>query len=67
MLDTGYLVDKTLKGGRVGLYAFSQSDVTWNHLSYKANGRRALVTLFLICIFLYLIVLVFVLWSKGFS
>lgn len=46
VVDTGYLVDKTLKGGRVGLYVFSQSDVTWKHLSYKANGRRALVTLF---------------------
>ena len=46
VIDTGYLVDRTLKGGRVGLYVFSQSDVTWKHLSYKANGRRALVTLF---------------------
>ena len=46
VVDTGYLVDKTLKGGRVGLYVFSQSDVTWKHLSYKANGRRALMTLF---------------------
>ena len=53
VVDTGYLVDKTLKGGRVGLYVFSQSDVTWKHLSYKSNGRRALVSLFqFICSFI---------------
>lgn len=39
VVDTGYLVDRTLRGGRVGLYVFSQSDVTWKHLSYKANDH----------------------------
>ena len=39
VVDTGYLIDKTLKGGRLGLYVFSQSKVTWKNLSYKCNGK----------------------------
>ena len=38
VVDTGYFIDKTLKGGRLGLYVFSQSDVVWKNLSYKCNG-----------------------------
>lgn len=39
VVDTGYLIDKTLKGGKIGLYVFSQSNVVWSNMSYKCNGR----------------------------
>ena len=39
VVDTGYVIDKTLKGGKVGMYVFSQSNVAWSNMSYKCNGR----------------------------
>lgn len=38
-VDTGYIIDKTLRGGRVGFYVFSQSHVIWKNLSYRCNDR----------------------------
>lgn len=37
IVDTGYLIDKTLNGGRLGLYVFSQSNVVWKNMFYKCN------------------------------
>ena len=39
VVDTGYIIDKTLKGGKVGMYVFSQAKVVWSNMSYKCNGR----------------------------
>ena len=39
VVDTGYIIDKTLKGGKVGMYVFSQANVVWSNMSYKCNGR----------------------------
>lgn len=39
IVDTGYLIDKTLNGGRLGLYVFSQSNVVWKNMFYKCNGK----------------------------
>jgi syndecan 4 len=36
--DTGYIHDNTFAGGRMGLYVFSQAQVVWTDLSYRANG-----------------------------
>ena len=38
-LDTGYLYDKTISGGRLGLYVFSQDSVIWKNMSYRCNGE----------------------------
>ena len=39
VVDTGYITDKTLTGGKVGMYVFSQAKVVWSNMSYKCNGR----------------------------
>ncbi|XP_028411213.1 cartilage oligomeric matrix protein-like [Dendronephthya gigantea] len=38
-VDTGYIHDNTLAGGRMGLYVFSQAGVVWSDLSYRANDE----------------------------
>ncbi|XP_027036695.1 cartilage oligomeric matrix protein-like isoform X2 [Pocillopora damicornis] len=37
LVDTGYIIDKTLKGGKVGMYVFSQGQVLWKNLSYRCS------------------------------
>lgn len=39
MVDTGYIIDKTLRGGRLGMYVFSQGKVIWHKLSYRCSGK----------------------------
>lgn len=39
VVDTGYIVDKTLRGGRLGLYVFSQGQVIWDKLSYRCSEQ----------------------------
>lgn len=39
VVDTGYIIDKTLKGGKVGMYVFSQGQVLWKNLSYRCSGK----------------------------
>ena len=41
-MDTGYIIDKTLKGGKLGFYVFSQPEVVWKNVSYKCNGKQLL-------------------------
>ena len=50
-VDTGYIIDKTLRGGRVGFYVFSQSNVIWKNLSYRCNGKGSFVCCVLSCDF----------------
>ncbi len=38
LADTGYIHDRSFAGGRMGLYVFSQAEVVWNDLSYRADG-----------------------------
>ncbi|XP_071476571.1 cartilage oligomeric matrix protein-like [Diadema antillarum] len=37
--DSGYLVDTTMRGGRVGLFCFSQEDIIWSRMTYKCNDK----------------------------
>eukprot|EP00112_Aurelia_sp_Birch-Aquarium-sp1_P017304 Seg3995.1 transcript_id=Seg3995.1/GoldUCD/mRNA.D3Y31 product=Thrombospondin-4 protein_id=Seg3995.1/GoldUCD/D3Y31 len=37
LVDTGYIVNTELKGGKVGLYAFSQEGVIWSNLKIECN------------------------------
>ncbi|XP_039274396.2 thrombospondin-4-like isoform X2 [Styela clava] len=35
--DTGAIIDNTVKGGRLGVFCFSQERIIWSHLKYKCN------------------------------
>ena len=40
LFDTGDITDTgnaTLKGGRLGVFCFSQQDITWSALSYRCG------------------------------
>lgn len=37
--DSGNIYDSTLKGGRLGVYCFSQEKITWSDLLYKCRGK----------------------------
>ncbi|XP_033634735.1 cartilage oligomeric matrix protein-like [Asterias rubens] len=37
--DSGYIIDTTLRGGRLGLFCFSQESIIWARLSYKCNNE----------------------------
>lgn len=37
--DSGNIYDSTLKGGRLGVYCFSQEKITWSHLYYNCKGE----------------------------
>lgn len=34
MADSGNVYDSTLKGGKLGVYCFSQEKITWSNLLY---------------------------------
>ena len=36
--DSGSIYDKTLRGGRMGVFCFSQEGVIWSDLVYRCNG-----------------------------
>lgn len=36
--DSGNIYDSTLRGGRLGVYCFSQESVIWSDLVYRCNG-----------------------------
>ena len=41
--DSGNIYDSTLKGGRIGVFCFSQEMIIWSDLVYRCNGTfRAL-------------------------
>lgn len=37
IVDSGYIYDHTLQGGRLGVYCFSQEQITWSNLEYRCN------------------------------
>lgn len=53
VVDSGNVFDNTLKGGRLGMYAFSQEMIIWSNMVYRCNGekRKADKIIYLIKIF----------------
>lgn len=43
VVDSGNIIDTTLKGGRLGMYVFSQEMIIWSNLIYKCNGMNCLL------------------------
>jgi Thrombospondin C-terminal region. len=37
--DSGNIYDSTLKGGRLGVFCFSQEMIIWSDLVYRCNGK----------------------------
>jgi hypothetical protein len=36
--DSGVLVDTSMRGGRLGVFCFSQEQIIWSNLGYRCNG-----------------------------
>ncbi|XP_063385672.1 thrombospondin-4-B-like [Cydia fagiglandana] len=39
IVDSGNVFDKTIKGGRIGVYAFSQETIEWHKMKYQCNDK----------------------------
>ncbi|XP_026843158.1 cartilage oligomeric matrix protein-like, partial [Drosophila persimilis] len=39
VIDSGNVYDSTLKGGRLGVFCFSQEMIIWSNLKYKCNNH----------------------------
>uniref|UniRef100_A0A3Q3X6U7 Uncharacterized protein n=1 Tax=Mola mola TaxID=94237 RepID=A0A3Q3X6U7_MOLML len=37
--DTGVIVDTSMRGGRLGVFCFSQENIIWSNLKYRCNGE----------------------------
>lgn len=46
--DSGNVYDSTLKGGRLGVYCYSQEMVIWSDLVYRCNGKIDLEQIFVV-------------------
>jgi hypothetical protein len=38
--DSGNIYDSSLKGGRLGVFCFSQEMIIWSDLVYRCNGEQ---------------------------
>ncbi|MBN3286309.1 TSP3A protein, partial [Polyodon spathula] len=38
--DSGVVIDTTMRGGRLGVFCFSQENIIWSNLRYRCNGKR---------------------------
>uniref|UniRef100_A0A8C0V9B6 Thrombospondin 4 n=1 Tax=Cyanistes caeruleus TaxID=156563 RepID=A0A8C0V9B6_CYACU len=41
--DSGVTIDTTMRGGRLGVFCFSQENIIWSNLKYRCNGNVALM------------------------
>lgn len=48
--DSGNVFDYTFKGGRLGVFCFSQEMIIWSDLVYRCNGEYTQYTIYLFVI-----------------
>lgn len=36
--DSGVVIDTSMRGGRLGVFCFSQENIIWSNLRYRCNG-----------------------------
>lgn len=51
--DSGNIYDNTLKGGRLGVFCFSQEMIIWSDLVYRCNGKQFLSIFEIQCLIFY--------------
>lgn len=39
--DSGVVIDTTMRGGRLGVFCFSQENIIWSNLRYRCNGTTS--------------------------
>lgn len=40
--DSDVVIDTTMRGGRLGVFCFSQENIIWSNLRYRCNGTAPL-------------------------
>lgn len=40
--DSGVTIDTTMRGGRLGVFCFSQENIIWSNLKYRCNGKQTI-------------------------
>lgn len=40
--DSGVIIDTSMRGGRLGVFCFSQENIIWSNLQYRCNGEPLL-------------------------
>uniref|UniRef100_A0A8C6ULP3 Thrombospondin 3a n=1 Tax=Neogobius melanostomus TaxID=47308 RepID=A0A8C6ULP3_9GOBI len=38
--DSGVVLDSSMRGGRLGVFCFSQENIIWSNLRYRCNGKN---------------------------
>ncbi|MBN3307751.1 TSP3A protein, partial [Amia calva] len=38
--DSGVIIDTSMRGGRLGVFCFSQENIIWSNLRYRCNGTQ---------------------------
>lgn len=39
--DSGVVIDTSMRGGRLGVFCFSQENIIWSNLRYRCNGTTS--------------------------
>lgn len=42
--DSGVVIDTSMRGGRLGVFCFSQENIIWSNLRYRCNGATRSLT-----------------------
>lgn len=48
--DSDVVIDTTMRGGRLGVFCFSQENIIWSNLRYRCNGTNKFNKMNLLCL-----------------